>query len=364
MARNFELEAAITANPDDDQTYLVYADWLQQQGDPLGELIVKHARASDQTAFVTEHETDLLGPLADYEDMLEPRVWRNGFLREVKVANTFDRSENHDGTKEAFPVEELLAMLLDHESGRFLRNLTIGIVTYNHNEYTACLAELAKRRVPSLRTLFVGDFHREETELNWSHLGEVLTFYPAVPNLQELTLRSGSMTLGQIDLPELHTFVTVTGGLKKDAIASIASAHWPKLERLELQIGSRGWSSDVDAADLLPLLDGDALPPTLYHLAFANFDQTNDLVPMLASSKILRRLRNLDLSLGTLGAEGAQALIAAKSAFAHLEMLDLSECLLDPEWTARVLEAFPDAAVEDQRYDPRYPNDFYIAAGE
>jgi len=42
--RNAEIEAAILAAPDDEGAYLVYADWLQSQGDPRGELIsLQHA---------------------------------------------------------------------------------------------------------------------------------------------------------------------------------------------------------------------------------------------------------------------------------------------------------------------------------
>src|SRR5688572_15486077 len=37
---NAELEAAIAADPDQPEPYLVYADWLQSQDDPRGELIV------------------------------------------------------------------------------------------------------------------------------------------------------------------------------------------------------------------------------------------------------------------------------------------------------------------------------------
>ena len=37
-ARNPELEQAILANPDDEAAYEVYADWLQGEGDPRGEL--------------------------------------------------------------------------------------------------------------------------------------------------------------------------------------------------------------------------------------------------------------------------------------------------------------------------------------
>src|SRR5688572_15161495 len=38
-AREPALEAAIAANPDDPKAWLVYGDWLQSCGDPLGELV-------------------------------------------------------------------------------------------------------------------------------------------------------------------------------------------------------------------------------------------------------------------------------------------------------------------------------------
>src|SRR5262245_57286291 len=39
-ARNPELEALIEEDPNDLSRYLIYGDWLQQQGDPRGELVV------------------------------------------------------------------------------------------------------------------------------------------------------------------------------------------------------------------------------------------------------------------------------------------------------------------------------------
>ena len=45
-ARNPELEHAIVANPEADEAYLIYGDWLQQQGDPRGELIARQSAAA------------------------------------------------------------------------------------------------------------------------------------------------------------------------------------------------------------------------------------------------------------------------------------------------------------------------------
>ncbi|HEY1814001.1 MAG TPA: TIGR02996 domain-containing protein [Kofleriaceae bacterium] len=46
-ARNTELEEQIFADPSDPAAYLVYADWLQSQSDPRGELIVRQHRTRD-----------------------------------------------------------------------------------------------------------------------------------------------------------------------------------------------------------------------------------------------------------------------------------------------------------------------------
>jgi uncharacterized protein (TIGR02996 family) len=361
MPRNFDLEATIASNPDDEQAYLVYADWLQQQNDPLGEHIIRHVR---DAAYLDEHETDMLGPLADYLDMFEARTWHCGFLKRVTVKNVFERSGMHDGKDPEFPVGELLAMMLDHEAGRFLQDLTIGIVDYESNSYTAPMGVIGARTLPALRTLLVGDFYSEETELNWSHLGNASVMYKALPNLKWLTLRSGTMHLGAIDLPELRALSTITGGLQKDAIESVTTAHWPKLEKLSLQIGSSRYDSDITVGDLQPILDGKGLPESLEHLGLFNFESADELVPLLAASKILPRITELDLSMGSLGPDGATALIEHKRAFEHLDLIDLSKSWFDPETARRVKEFLPNAVVDGQRFNPRYPDDRYIDGGE
>jgi len=44
---NPDLEARIHANPDDRDDYLVYGDWLSEQGDPRGELITVQVKLED-----------------------------------------------------------------------------------------------------------------------------------------------------------------------------------------------------------------------------------------------------------------------------------------------------------------------------
>src|SRR5579863_8432624 len=120
MAANPELEAVIEAAPDDVDSFLVYGDWLQIQGDPRGDLIALQAAAmrdpSDEAmaARVTEHlarnDEALVGAVGEELDV----VWHLGFLREVRIAA--DKNP-------AKPIETLRAVLA-HPSARFVRALS------------------------------------------------------------------------------------------------------------------------------------------------------------------------------------------------------------------------------------------------
>lgn len=109
--RDAELEAQIAAAPDDEQGYLVYADWLQQQGDPRGAWIALHttkglaARAAIG-AFLAQHRAALLGPLAPYEPEL---AWFMGFVQRARIAGP--------------DAAEIARALLDAPCGAFVREL-------------------------------------------------------------------------------------------------------------------------------------------------------------------------------------------------------------------------------------------------
>jgi uncharacterized protein (TIGR02996 family) len=341
-AVNEELEAAILADPDDDEACMVYADWLQTQGDPRGELAAvqqqllrqpKSAKLKNQEAKLLEqHSAHLLGKLADVLDMVQDIEWHMGFIRSATVKNVHERSDLFDEPeREMIAVEEVLGWLLDHPSGRFLRDLTVGIVDFEDNGYGGVAQALGKRRLPAMRTLFLGDFIYEETELNWSHAGNIEPLYKAVPNLQSLTVRSGSMTLGKINLPELREFVTITGGMGDEATRSICTARWPKLERLSLQFGRRYESATTDVKEIRPLLDAKGLP-NLKHLGITNAEFTDAVCAELPRSKVLPQLVELDLKMGTMGEAGARAIIDNAEKFKHLELLDVQDNYLDGLW--------------------------------
>lgn len=154
------LEAAISRAPDDPAAYLVYADWLQQHGEPRGELIVVQralagaprdaALLAREAALFAEHGERLLGPLALLADA--KLVWYCGFVRVLDLRASLAEA-GPASLAEAGPAP--LAALLGHPSLQFVHRLA-----YVAGPETP-LAPLAEHAPPTLRWLELsGDAER------------------------------------------------------------------------------------------------------------------------------------------------------------------------------------------------------------
>ena len=329
-AHDAECEKAIRLHPDDPEMYLVYADYLQSKNDPRGELIVlQHGnKKAAAQKLLDKYPTHFYGKLAEARDLIESdefatfgvtTKWRWGYLESLWIKNNHDRNSDYGGDKEAIDIEDALGWMLDHPSCRFLRELAVGIVEFSGNDYSGIAKVIGKRQLPTLKKLVLGEFHSEETELNWSDLGNLEPMYKALPNLETLVLRSGSMKIGKIDLPKLRELRIVTGGMDTKSLASITNAKWPSLETLSIQLGNE---HDLKLKHVQPILDGKAFPK-VKHLGLGNSDITDDICKGLAASKIAAQLESLDLSQGTMGDDGATALAQGK--FPKLQTLDIGE---------------------------------------
>jgi len=317
------LEAAIAAAPDVRDSYVVYGDLLEARGDPRGTLIAigrelaknPHHRAmlSSFRDHLAAHAAAIMGPLAGCEDLVTDVEWFMGFIKKCRVATT---NERFNGKGPEVKIHDVVAWLLAGPA-KFLQHLTVGIVDFEDNGYAEVCRAIAARPRPSLRTLFLGDFTSDETELNWSTIGDIGFLWTAIPNLTELTLRSGRMTVGPIALPNLRKLTTITGGLDAASLGHIANADWPALETLSLQVGLAREGATTDVALVQPFLDGTRCP-ALQSLGILNCEFTDELCARLPEAKILPRLRELDLSMGTMTDRGAQMLAQHG---AHLERL-------------------------------------------
>ena len=347
-----ELEAAIEADLDNPDAYLVYGDWLQAQGDPRGELVaLQHAVSTadgekakelkkTEAALLKKLKPQLLGKIAKSEKVFK-LTWERGFLRAARIAFDYDFADDGGSMK------DLTRILLELPSARFLQDLTFGIFDFEgENNYQQVIDLLVKTGQPkTLRSLFLGDFDfPEECEMSWSHVGNTSKLYGAFPGLRRLVLQGGGeIALGDVVLPELRHFELRSGGVKVKVVRSIAKARWPKLEHLEIWFGSRSYGADAGVKDIRSILDGEGLS-NLKYLGLKNFEFAEELCRALPDAKVLKQLETLDLSMGTMD-DGCAAILAAnKGAFEHLAVLNVNDNLMSKavkkvlDGTARTVE--------------------------
>ena len=362
--RDPTLEAAIRANREDPAAYQVYADWLQERGAALGELIVlqqqnKQARAAkliDAMNLPGEHR-------ATYG-------WRSGMWQWLRL-------ENEDWTDNNFDAATFARGLFAQPMCAALEELRFGVLRWDHNDsdVPAALAEARKHAwAADLVSLHLGDVHGIDMAHHMiGDVGKVIS--KVFPRLQRLKLHSGEQSwrggketfgLGGLVLPELRELVIETCSLSKKRLAHLLAAKLPKLEKLELWFGSERWGCDASIKGLTKLLDGSVFPG-LRHLGLCNAEFQNDIAVAVSSSKIARKLESLDLSMGTMTETGADALIASVKAFPKLAALDVSENFLPPATVRAIKKAFPFAIADGQKEpDDSIPGEthYYVSVSE
>lgn len=354
----------ILAAPDDPHGYAVYADWLEQQGDPRAELIqIQLARESAPTDAALEarekellaaHQDRWLAGLLHYP--IGPTrgvqvVWRRGFVHGAQLETSYQ------STDAAILYRELSSLPV----ARFLRVLRLGAAcTYagGGDDDVSILEALRDHPFPVLRQLGIDCLDRQ---LSWTHVGDISIANPSLQTLESLEVIAGRITLGAIDLPALKSLRLETGGLRASVLESIAAASWPNLESLVIYFGTEDYGGTCMAEDVLPILDGANLP-RLRTLALCNGTFADDLPEVLAHSRILPRLERLDLSKGTLGVAGARAIAKHADAFAHLASLDLSENYLTAAECTALARVAASVDVSAQKSEGEYGR--YVTVSE
>jgi len=167
----------------------------------------------------------------------------------------------------------------------------------------------SKARLPKLAAIYVGDITSEENEMSWIKQSDLSPLLKAFPSLQLLRARGGDgLQLSRPEHPTLRGLALETGGMDVSMIRSVCTSKFPKLEYLELWLGTDEYGANHSIADLQPILSG-RLFPELKYLGLRNYQQADDLAAVVVNSPILSRIETLDLSLGVLTDEGAKALL-------------------------------------------------------
>jgi hypothetical protein len=220
--------------------------------------------------------------------------------------------------------------------------------TGNHSAVEALIA--AREHLPALRALFLGDITQEESEISWIQQSDVTPLLHAYPALEHFCVRGGEgLSFRSLRHERLKSLIVQTGGLSVEVVREICAAHLPALEHLELWLGVDDYGGNTEIADLEPILSG-RLFPKLTYLGLRDSENADAIAAAVATAPVTERIRLLDLSLGTLGDEGAAALLASP-AVARLEKLDIHHHYCSEEVVQR-LEALGITVDASERQEP------------
>ena len=232
------------------------------------------------------------------------------------------------------------------------------------DDVIAALASHAPQ-LPQLRALFIGDMTYEECEISWIVQGSYKPLLDAFPQLEELRIRGGNdLIIEPFSHQNLRKFTIESGGLDEKIARALADSHMPKLEHLELWLGTDeyGFSGDVTLyQQVLERLS----TPALRYLGLRDAQIADDLAAWLANEPRLATVKTLDLSLGTIGDVGAEALLQG-SQLRNLTRLDLSHHYIS-EANQEKLRALPfEVVLDDPQEDDEDDGDVYryVSVGE
>ncbi len=219
-----------------------------------------------------------------------------------------------------------------------------------------------KDKLPNLKGIYVGDITQEENEISWIEQTDVSTLLTAFPKLEFLRVRGGNgLELKTPNHATLRALTIETGGMDVSVIRSLGMSKFPELEHLELWLGTDDYGCNITTADLQPLFNG-AIFPKLKYIGFRNAHFADAIAGVIVNSPLMERVTTIDLSLGTLSEEGAQALLTIPPTV-PLKRLQLHHHFI-PAPIQKKLKAMPFTVDLTNPADMDEDEDRFVAIGE
>ena len=222
----------------------------------------------------------------------------------------------------------------------------------------------ARGRLANLRHLFFGDIIGEENEISWIEQGDVSPLLTAYPALETFTIHGGTgLSFGRPSHAALKTLHVQAGGLPASVLHELADADLPALEDLEVWLGEENYGGDATAEDVAALLVPDRFPK-LRRLAVKNSPIQDEVAGLIAASPILRQIEHLDVGMGALTDEGAEALL--KGDLSNLKSLRLDHHFVGEAMVDRLRAAVPVVSAEGRQEEDEWNGQVhrYIAVSE
>ncbi|MBA3499263.1 MAG: TIGR02996 domain-containing protein, partial [Deltaproteobacteria bacterium] len=311
-ARNPDLERQLRADAENVSPYLVYADWLQERADPLGELIalsVASANGNDNDVgrferHLKRHEAYFLGESAHEIASRVKLQWRFGFVQAIDALGELDVTtwqrllglrvcELLESITLRRPCSAEVDAAIASAGPASMRALTLESIAGSLPSHLLRrpLRSLCVRASPSVFVVA-----RD-------------TFPPTLEQLVLHVFQVRSLEPLQLDVPDLEV-------LMMDAnIAFLLETKFPRLERLTLDL--------VDTAAPAVHVLANINAPGLRHVALRAGNLDLETFRHLAALPLATRLRSLGL-VGLGLTDDTIGPIAATRGFSSLEEVDVS----------------------------------------
>ena len=289
-------------------------------------------------------------------------------IQNPKVANRvkldWDRYEAGES------MANMLEIFCDDPRSKEIHTLVIGAWDFESSvmasEVITVLCENAGE-LPQLKSLMLGDITYEEMEVSWIEQGEQEGIFKAFPLLETYQVRGGNgLSFSNLKHPNLKKLIIETGGLSKNILADIAQAELPKLEHLELWLGSNYYGFNASMEDIRQAYTGKLISgnhfPQLKYLGLRNSEIADTIAEGLKDDPILDQIETLDLSKGNLSDKGAEAL-CANPQIKKLKALYLHHNYISDAWQDKLSELGIPVDISNSM-SASDPEDRYIAVSE
>lgn len=225
----------------------------------------------------------------------------------------------------------------------------------------------AAPRLPSLKALFFGDIVMEEAEISWIQQCDLTPLLNAYPGLERLEVRGGThLRMAPLSSTTLRALRFESGNLPAEVARAVGASDLPALETLDLWLGAAEYGGDTALSDLAGILIGDRLP-ALRRLGLMDSEIQDEICGAVAMAPVVARLSELDLSMGVLTDDGAEALLTGQP-LTHLRTLNLEHHYMTGPMVARLRAAFPGTEVLIDDAQPNEDEDGeqwrYVAVSE
>jgi hypothetical protein len=245
--------------------------------------------------------------------------------------------------------EKSIRQLLEYEQLDKIEEVNIGAwdedVSDGAKKIISLLVNHANK-LKHIKSITLADMSYQSSEVSWINLGDVTDLFDKYTNMMFWKSKGMcNLVINPIQSEMLLSITLVTGGLEKLILKSLLQSQLPNLYHLELWVGTAGYGMDINVEMMEQLFSkhDHGHFPTLEYLGIRNYEDVNLICGLIAESAIVARIRILDLSLGSIEAQGAKELLRlGERNDLMLEVLDLHHNGLDktPEMKKQ-LESLP-----------------------